>query len=182
MARRQDVTARRPSAPAGPRPDVLKARVRSVVEPIVVAADLDLEDLAVVRAGRRYVVRVTVDGDGGVDHDELGEVSRDISTALDEAEETGGELTPDSYTLEVSSPGIDRPLTLPRHWRRNVGRLAKVKAGERGMTARITAVDDVGVTFDGQAGPVPFDQLGPGHIQVEFSHAYGDETEEEDEA
>ena len=177
----QGATARRPPAP-GPRPDVLRARVRSIVEPIVRAASLDLEDLAVVRAGHRFVVRVIVDGDGGVDHDELGDVSRDISNALDDAEETGGELTPASYTLEVSSPGVDRPLTLPRHWRRNVGRLAKVKAGDRGLTARIIAVDDAGVTFDGHREPVPFHQLGPGHIQIEFSHAYGDESEEEDEA
>jgi ribosome maturation factor RimP len=137
----------------------------------VTEAGLDLDDLVVAPAGRRLVVRVTVDADDGVNHDELSEVSREISARLDAAEETGGEVTPDSYTLEVSSPGVDRPLTLPRHWRRNVGRLVKVKSGERALTARISSVDDLGVTMDtdGRAVTVPFAELGPGRVQIEFT-------------
>lgn len=93
---------------------------------MVVAAGYDLEDLSVTRAGRRYVVRVIVDGDGGVSLDAVADVSRAVSKALDAAEERGGELISGEYQLEVSSPGVHRPLTLPRHWRRNVGRLVKV--------------------------------------------------------
>jgi ribosome maturation factor RimP len=153
---------------AGARPDLgaLRSRLRGLVEPIVAREGLDLEDLTVSPAGRRYVVRITVDGDGGVGHDELSDVSREISTGLDEAERTQGELTPDAYTLEVSSPGIDRPLTLPRHWRRNVGRLVKVKVGERLLTGRVTAATEVGISLDGRE--VAFDELGPGRVQVEF--------------
>ena len=153
---------------AGARPDLgaLRSRLRGLVEPIVAREGLDLEDLTVSPAGRRYVVRITVDGDGGVGHDELSDVSREISTGLDEAERTQGELTPDAYTLEVSSPGTDRPLTLPRHWRRNVGRLVKVKVGERLLTGRVTAATEVGISLDGRE--VAFDELGPGRVQVEF--------------
>jgi ribosome maturation factor RimP len=69
-----------------------------VVEPIVLAAELDLEEFAITRAGRRFVVRVTVDGDSGVGHDELSDISRDLA-ALDAAEEAGGEFAADSYAL-----------------------------------------------------------------------------------
>ena len=177
---------------AGARPDLgaLRSRLRGLVEPIVAREGLDLEDLTVSPAGRRYVVRITVDGDGGVGHDELSDVSREISTGLDEAERTQGELTPDAYTLEVSSPGIDRPLTLPRHWRRNVGRLVAVPVGPGGadqMTGRITGVDDDGVTLaveaPGKPGAkkrpptaqrVPWSLLGAGRVQVEFGRAGDD--------
>jgi ribosome maturation factor RimP len=149
----------------------LRARLRTLAEPVVTAAGLDLEELTVARAGRRHVVRISVDGDDGVSHDELTEISRELSARLDEAEESAGALPVDSYTLELSSPGVDRPLTLPRHWRRNVGRLVAVRAGERTVTARILTVDEVGVSFDPAvlAEVVPFDRLGPGRVQVEFS-------------
>src|SRR3954471_12142773 len=168
----------------------LRARLRTLAEPVVTAAGLDLEELTVARAGRRHVVRISVDGDDGVSHDELTEISRELSARLDEAEEAAGALPVDAYTLELSSPGVDRPLTLPRHWRRNTGRLVAVRAGERSITARILAVDEVGVRFDPAvlAEVVPFDRLGPGRIQVEFSRLadlsdeeIGDEFDEADD-
>jgi ribosome maturation factor RimP len=166
-----------------------RARLRDAIEPVVAAAALDLEDLSVSRAGRRQVVRVIVDGDGGVGHDALGTVSRDISAALDEAEEKGGEFPTSSYILEVSSPGVDRPLTQPRHWRRNIGRLVKVKVGERTVTARVAAVDDTGVTLEAQNGrtstvmrSLPWGELGPGRVQVEFSRLDGIDDEDLGEA
>lgn len=87
----------------------LRTRLRGLVEPIVSADGLYLEDLTVSRAGRRHLVRITVDADKGIGHDELSDVSRHLSTALDAAEATDGDLGVESYTLEVSSPGsIDR--------------------------------------------------------------------------
>ena len=166
----------RPPQASGPDLAAVRARVRQVVEPLIAAAGLDLEDLNVTRAGRRHVVRVTVDGDGGVSHDELSDVAHEISAALDAAEESGGELTTDAYTLEVSSPGIDRPLTQPRHWRRNVGRLVIVRAGDRTLTDRVVAADETAVTLDG-AGAFAYADLGPGRVQVEFSRP-GDEGDE----
>jgi ribosome maturation factor RimP len=99
------------------------AALRDRLQPAVARAGYDLEDLVVTSAGRRRLVRVVVDKDGGVTLDECAEVSRVVSAVLD-ADDAG--LGPGAYTLEVSSPGVTRPLTLPRHWRRNVGRRVKV--------------------------------------------------------
>jgi ribosome maturation factor RimP len=188
-----------PPRPAPPEPPTLRPqelaalrdRLRQLVAPIVEGQHLDLEDLSVVRAGRRYVVRITVDGDGGVGHNELTAVSRAISDGLDEAEEAGRAATPEAYTLEVSSPGVDMSLTLPRHWARRVGRLIKVKAGERQVTGRIVAVTGTTVELDLNGRPQEFalTDLGPGHVQVEFTRLaeltddeLGDLTDDEDDA
>jgi ribosome maturation factor RimP len=140
-----------------------QTRLRELVEPVVTAAGYDLEELTVTPAGRRSVVRVVVDRDGGVDLDAVAEISRTVSAALDDAESIGD--TP--YVLEVTSPGVDRPLTLPRHWRRNVGRL--VNTGER--TGRIREVTDDGVVIEdsGDVETISFDQLPEGRVVVEFT-------------
>jgi ribosome maturation factor RimP len=158
----------------------LRERLRALVEPVVAREGLDLEDLSISRAGRRYLVRVTVDADGGIGHDELSEVSRAVSSALDEAEERSGELTPGSYTLELSSPGIDRPLTQPRHWHRNIGRLVAVRIGGRQVTGRVSATDERGVSLDveGRRVDAAFDELGPGRVQIEFTRLAGLTDEE----
>ncbi len=149
----------------------LRARLRTLVEPVVSSEGLEVEDVTVSRAGRRYLVRITVDADGGIGHDELSQVSHAISVTLDEAEESSGDLTPGGYTLELTSPGVDRPLTSPRHWRRNVGRLVAVKIGGRLVTGRVTEVTERGVSLDvsGRRAEAPFDALGPGRVQVEFA-------------
>jgi ribosome maturation factor RimP len=157
-----------------------------VVGPVLARAGYDLEDLAVTQAGRRQVVRITVDGDAGVNLDVVAELSRDISAALDAAESAGPALTPGEYTLEVSSPGVDRPLLLPRHWRRNVGRLVKVTMGaQRQVQGRLLSADDAGVVLDlaGERLTAGYADLGPGHVQLEFSRpAPGDGYDiEEDE-
>ena len=148
-----------------------RAQLRAVVEPVVGAAGYDLEDLTLSRAGRRSVVRVVVDRDGGLDLDAVADVSRLVSKALDAAEDGGREIVAGEYQLEVSSPGVDRPLTLPRHWRRNIGRLVKIGP----LVGRVVGVDDAGVMLE-VAGEKPADKiviahedLGPGRVQVEFN-------------
>jgi ribosome maturation factor RimP len=148
----------------------LRGQLTAVVAPVVAKAGFELEDLGITRVGRRHLLRVVVDADGGVSLDAVAEVSRQVSEALDAAEAGGGELIAGEYQLEVSSPGVDRPLTEPRHWRRNVGRLVKVKAGERHVVGRVTAADAAGVMLDvdGVTTAVAYDRLGPGRVQVEF--------------
>jgi len=163
--------------PAGPPPlrpaelAALRERLRGLIDPVVAREGLDLEEITVSRLGRRYLVRVTVDADGGIGHDELSDVSRGVSAALDAAEERSGELTPGSYTLELSSPGVDRALTQPRHWHRNLGRLVSVRVDGRQVTGRVTATDERGVSLDvdGRQLHATFDELGPGRVQVEFT-------------
>ena len=171
------------------RPDPAAARLTGWIEPVVTAAGYDLEELVVTPAGRRSVVRVVVDRDQGVTLDDIAEVSRAVSEALDQ-EDDGMGRTP--YVLEVTSPGVDRPLTEHRHWRRNVGRLVTVAVGPAGsadeVTGRITAMDDAGVTLaveaKGKPGAkkrpptprqVPWAQLGAGRVQVEFGRPDSDE-------
>ena len=146
---------------------VSRDRVRSALMPVVTAAGFDLEDVAVTAAGRRNVIRVVVDRDGGLDLDAVAEVSRVVSDALDTSDVTGAS----SYTLEVTSPGVDRPLTEPRHWRRAVGRM--VVAGA--TTGRVVGADDDGVTFDvdGVEQTVPYADLPAGRVQVEFGRSGG---------
>jgi len=156
-----------------PRVDLgaLRERLYAIVTPIVTDLGYDLEELHVSRAGRRHVVRVTVDGDDGVGLDAIAAVARRVSGGLDDAERRDGELAPGEYTLEVSSPGVDRPLVTPRHWRRNVGRLVRTRVGGSSLTGRIARVDAQAVTLDTDRGPVVVGlaELGPGRVQVEFS-------------
>ncbi|MFP5372621.1 MAG: ribosome maturation factor RimP, partial [Actinomycetes bacterium] len=164
------------------RTDPATARLAGWIEPVVGSAGYDLEELVVTPAGRRSVVRVVVDREEGVTLDDIAEVSRAVSEVLDSNDEGMGR-TP--YVLEVSSPGVDRPLTEPRHWRRNTGRMVAVGVGPAGshetITGRITAVDDLGVTLavetPGKPGAkkrppaprqVPWPELGSGRVQVEF--------------
>jgi ribosome maturation factor RimP len=163
-----------------------RERLRKVVEPVVVAAGFDLEDLDVSRVGRRHLLRVAVDSDKGVDLDAVAQVSRAVSTALDEAEAAGDELIAGEYELEVGSRGVDRPLTEPRHWRRNRTRLVLVDVGGTPVTGRVTTVTESGVTLDveGTARTVAFADLGPGRVQVEMKRLAelpDDEDEHEDE-
>ena len=167
------------------RTDPATARLAGWIEPVVGAAGYDLEELVVTPAGRRSVVRVVVDRDEGVTLDDIAEVSRAVSEVLDSNDDGMGR-TP--YVLEVSSPGVDRPLTEPRHWRRNTGRMVAVGVSAAGsvedVRGRITAVGDSGVTLavevPGKPGAkkrpptprqVPWPDLGSGRVQVEFGRA-----------
>lgn len=150
-----------------------RERLTALIEPVVVAAGYDLEDVSIVKAGRRSVVRVVVDGDQGVSLDAVAEVSRAVSAVLDQNEGIMGRAP---YVLEVTSPGVDRPLTQPRHWRRAVGRLVRVPVtGTTGGTSRVEGrvlrADDHAVVLavGDDEREYGFDMLGAGRVQVEFS-------------
>jgi ribosome maturation factor RimP len=151
-----------------PAPQAMRSRIVALIEPVVTTAGYYLEDVAVNQAGRRTVVRVVVDADGGITLDDVAAVSRQVSAALDQADGAAFGAAP--YTLEVTSPGVDRPLTEPRHWRRNVGRLVTVRVSGRGVTVRIVEVDDEGVRLADEKGiqSVAYAELGSGRVQVEF--------------
>ena len=160
-------------------------RVRTLLEPVVREAGYDLEDLTVSPAGKRSVVRVMVDKDGGVTLDDVADISRVVSDALDAADEQDPTLLGTSYVLEVSSPGVDRPLTEPRHWRRNVGRLVRVALRDGGTAeGRVSAADDAAVTLDGTR-VLAYAEVARGSVQVEFSRTDAgpdeiDDDEQED--
>jgi ribosome maturation factor RimP len=157
-----------------------RTRLHEVIRPVIESAGYDLEELSVSRAGRRHLLRITVDADGGVSLDAVADLSRDISAALDAAEETGGDFGSGEYVLEVSSPGVDRPLREPRHWRRSIGRLVEVPAGDRTVTGRVVGADEAGVTLEvnGHRHGYGYAELGAGRVQVEFGRL--DELDDED--
>ncbi|MCX4532262.1 ribosome maturation factor RimP [Streptomyces sp. NPDC002596] len=157
-------------------------RLRGLLEPLVSAKQLDLEEIEVSRAGRRRVLRIVVDSDEGVELDACAELSRAISEKLDETDAMGE----DEYVLEVSSPGADRPLTEHRHYVRATGRLAKLQLHEGGeLVARIIAVDDEGLDLEvpGVKGRKPtsrrvsFDGIAKARVEIEFNRK--DKKEEE---
>jgi len=147
-------------------------RIADVIQPVVAAAGMDLESVRITAAGRRRLLRVIVDSDGGVSLDDAAAVSRDLSAALDQVAVMGDF----PYTLEVSSPGVDRPLTDRRHWRRAVGRLVTVTVQDSGSSGPVTGricdagADEVTLDVDGARRHFAYAALGPGAVQVEFGH------------
>jgi len=133
---------------------------------------LDLEGVEVSQAGRRSLVRVMVDHDGGVTLDDIADATRLVSNLLD-ASDVMGESP---YTLEVTSPGTDRPLTLPRHWRRNTDRLVKVST-QRGdtFTGRVLSTDDDGARLDvdGATREIAYADVAKARVQIEFNRHTG---------
>jgi ribosome maturation factor RimP len=167
-----------PRSAAGPADN---KKLAGLIEPVVCAAGMDMETVRVTVAGRRRLVRVVVDSDHGVSLDDAADISREISAVLDAANPLG-EMP---YTLEVSSPGVDRPLTEPRHWRRATGRLVKVKSASSGneVEGRVIAADPDGVTLNvkGAMRRFGYADLGPGAIQLEFGRMPDSELEEFDD-
>ncbi len=139
-----------------------------LLAPVVADQGLDLEDVVVTPAGKRRLLRVVVDRDGGVELDAVAQVSSAVSRSLDDSDVMGGL----PYVLEVTSPGVDRPLTEPRHWRRATGRLvAAGLSGGGSAQGRITAVDEQAVTLDvdGTDTRLTWAEVTEGRVQVEFN-------------
>src|SRR6478752_3244527 len=139
-----------------------------LVAPVVERAGLDLEDLVVTPAGKRRMVRVVVDGDDGVDLDLAASISHDVAELLDASPVMGEQ----PYVLEVTSPGVDRPLTAPRHWRRAIGRLVDVTPhqGKELVGRVLTASDatDGSATLDvkGQERTIAYEDVARAKVQV----------------
>ena len=110
-------------------PDAVREQIERELEGPLRALDLDVEAVELTPAGKRRILRVAVDGDDGVTLDDVADATRKVSEVLDASDVMGEQ----PYTLEVTSRGVDRPLTLPRHWRRNADRLVKATlTGRRG--------------------------------------------------
>jgi ribosome maturation factor RimP len=164
----------------------VKDQIRPAVEGPLGALGLLVEDVAVTPAGRRRLVRIWIDrlvDDTGPDTttateplslDEVADATRAVSAALDDSDAMGEQ----PYTLEVTSPGVDRPLTAPHHFRRNVGRLLTltptegeavtgrlVRAGAEGLTLEVPATAKVPARTE----ELPYAAVSRAVVQVEFS-------------
>jgi ribosome maturation factor RimP len=166
-------------------------RLRALLEPPATASGLDLEEVEVTPAGKRRVLRVVVDSDSGVSLDAVAAFSRRISETLDESDAMGGA----PYTLEVTSPGTDRPLTGPRQFRRNIGRLiAFTLVGGGELTARLLSLDENGMDLEvpGVKGRKPtarrleLAEVAKARVEVEFNRKATDaelaQGEQDDDA
>jgi ribosome maturation factor RimP len=153
----------------------LNDRLQELLEPLAAKAGADLEEVKVARIGGSRVLEVVVDADGGVDLDTVAELSREFGEALD-ATDLMGEA---EYRLEVGSPGAERLLTQPRHWRRAVTRLVKAQLAAGGeVTGRVLESDDEGVLLEippvkgrGKATErrLAFAEVAKARVQLEFN-------------
>jgi ribosome maturation factor RimP len=143
-------------------------RLAGVLTDPLAASGLDVEAIELTPAGKRRLLRVAVDKDGGVTLDDIAEATREVSRILEDTDAMGDH----PYTLEVSSPGTDRPLSLARHWRRNAGRLVKVTRTDGStLTGRIVESDEERAVLDvaGQATDVRYADVAKARIQIEFN-------------
>jgi ribosome maturation factor RimP len=146
--------------------------VRRVAEPAVARAGLVIDGITVTAAGRRRLLRIDVDlpedAEGGVPMDAVSAAAREVSEVLDESDVMGAQ----PYVLEVSSPGVDRPLTERRHWLRARRRLVAVRLADgTKREGRLAGVDDDGITLDDRV--LPWAEVSTGRVQVEFADPGG---------
>lgn len=142
-----------------------------LIDPVVTDLGLDLEAVELTGQGPHRVLLVAVDADGGVGIDAIAAATRAINSVLDDDPVADAVLGKAPYTLEVSSRGAHRPLTLPRHWRRNVGRLvAVVGTDSERFEARIISADDEGVELRDKTGTfsIAYAEIETAKIQVEL--------------
>jgi len=156
----------------------LPDRLAEVLAPAVAPLGLELEAVELANAGRRRLLRVIVDADvddggaSGLTLDRLADATRVVSEALDAADAMGEQ----PYTLEVTSPGVDRPLTAPRHWRRNRGRkVAVTTTDQTRRTGRIRSVGETSVTLEvgGTEVELRYADIAKALVQVEFNRKEG---------
>ena len=148
--------------------DATRERIESELVGPWSALGLDVESVELTPAGKRRILRVAVDKDGGVTLDDVADATREVSSVLDESDVMGEQ----PYTLEVTSRGVDRPLTLPRHWRRNADRLVKVSlTGGEDLTGRIVSSDDraAELDVDGTRREVAYADVAKALVQIEFN-------------
>ena len=134
-----------------PRQDATRDRIEAELVDPLRAMDLDVEAVEITPAGKRRVLRVAVDKDGGVTLDDVAALP---------------------YTLEVTSRGVDRPLTLPRHWRRNEDRLVKTTLADgSSVTGRIVGSTEEAATLDveGTQREVAYADVAKAFVQIEFN-------------
>jgi ribosome maturation factor RimP len=150
--------------------------VTGIVLPILESLGMELVDVEFARAGRDGVLRLFIDKEGGVALDDCADVSRELSAILDVED-----VIPGHYSLEVSSPGLDRPLKKPADYERFVGRLVKVRtfeglpddAGNKRKTfiGQLLGLVDGNVAMklsEGQSASIPLEKIAKANLEFEF--------------
>ena len=142
----------------------LKDQIFELVAPLVDKAGLVLEDVQVQTPGKNRFVTIMVDSETGLNLDQVTDISRLVGEAMDKAPFMGD--TP--YTLEVTTPGVDRPLTAPRHFKKNVDRLVKITKNDgTQVKGRISSADEDSVTLDNAS--INYSDIKRAIIEIEFN-------------
>jgi ribosome maturation factor RimP len=152
--------------------DAVRDQIEQELATPLSALGLDVEAVELTPAGRRRILRIAVDGDDGVTLDDVADATKAVSQVLDASPVVQEALGEQPYTLEVTSRGVDRPLTLPRHWRRNADRLVKVTTTEgETVTGRIVASGEDAATLDldGTRRELAYADVARALVQVEFN-------------
>jgi ribosome maturation factor RimP len=169
-----------------PKSGAAADRLHALLEPAIAELGYDLEAVRVSQVARKRCVEVVVDGDSGVSMDAIADVARVVSDTLDGAEGSAV-MGEQAYMLEVSSPGVHRPLTLPKHWRRAKTRLVKAVLTDGGtVTGRVLDSDEEGVLLEvpgKKKGTLAqrrlgFAEIAKARMEVDFSRR-DDEPEED---
>lgn len=149
-----------------------------LLEPVVSTFSFDLDDIEITRSGGQKILDVTIDGDSGVNLDEVAAVSRALSEFLDNSDAMGDE----PYVLEVGTRGVTKPLTKPVHWARNVGRLVNVAGDAINAVGRIVDFTDPNVTLDikGKLKTLSIAEISRAHIEIEFKKMPKEDLETEE--
>ena len=145
-----------------------KELIVAAIEPAINELNLFLEDVVITLAGKHSMLRILIDGETGLSMDQVTEASFKISEIIDQLPEIG--QTP--FTLEVSTPGAEYPLTLPRHWFKNLNRLVSVTLldGEK-FVSRITSIENDQITFsDAKANitSAKISDVKSAYVEIEF--------------
>lgn len=146
-----------------------ESRVAELITPIVEGENLYVDSVKLTPAGKRtrVVIALDADSDEALGLDTVASVSRSISEKLDEEDPISG-----AYVLEVSSPGVERPLTLPRHWRRAKGRLVSVRLNDESeIKGRVIENNDTAVTLDANPDTleIPLNDISRATVEIEFN-------------
>ncbi len=154
-------------------------RIVELVSDLLTEEGYDLEDVVVTAAGKHSTVRLLVDSDAGLSLDEAARLSRLVSETFDAVSDFGES----PYMLEVTSPGVGRPITEDRHWRRAQGRKAKIQLAEETIVGRVGELvgDEIRVVLPDRSGPVvraiPLGEIRHAVVEVEFSKPNARELE-----
>ena len=134
-----------------------------MITPAIQALGFYVEDISITAAGRRRMLTVIVDGDTHLSLDQVTVATKAISEIVENLPTLGN----NPFTLEVTSPGLDRPLTKPRHWRKNKDRLIKIVLNDgKEITGRIKDSTEADVTVDEQN--VKFADIKRATLEIEF--------------
>ena len=140
-----------------------KEEISAAITPALSDLGFYLEDITITSAGRRSMLTVIVDGDTHLSLDQVTVATKAISEIVENIQSLGQA----PFTLEVTSPGLDRPLTKPRHWRKNVDRLVKVILLDGGeVKGRVKDASETSTTIDEQV--VDFTDIKRATLEIEF--------------